>query len=177
MNEVSRQILLAEQIRQSRDLLVRYLAGFDDANRTQQAPGLPNHLAWTLGHLAITMHRTAERFDGQALPASDFVTGDGRAGDGNRFDTEAISFGSTPIDDPKIYPLWSRCVVILDAAVERLAHAIEHADDAQLDAMTTWGKAELPLYTLATRMIFHNGTHCGQIADLRRALGIGSIFK
>jgi hypothetical protein len=24
--------------------------------------------------------------------------------------------------------------------------------------------------------VFHNGTHCGQLADLRRALGMGSIF-
>jgi hypothetical protein len=33
------------------------------------------------------------------------------------------------------------------------------------------------MYTLASRMVFHNGTHCGQVADLRRALGIGSIFS
>jgi hypothetical protein len=61
---------------QSRDLLKRYLRGFDDSNSTLQAPGLPNHLAWTLGHLAINLHRTAERFDKQPLPASDFITAD-----------------------------------------------------------------------------------------------------
>jgi hypothetical protein len=29
---------------------------------------------------------------------------------------------------------------------------------------------------LAVRMVFHTGTHAGQLADLRRALGLGSIF-
>ena len=45
---------LAEAIGSTRELLVRYLQGFDDANATAQAPGLPNHAAWTLGHLALT---------------------------------------------------------------------------------------------------------------------------
>lgn len=172
----TRQALLAEMVRQSRDLLHRYLRGFDDSNHTRQAPELPNHLAWTLGHLAINLHRTAERFDGLPLPATDFLTGDGRAGDANRFDTESVSFGSKPIDDSRMYPTWPRCVAIFDAAVERLVRAIENADDAKLDSKTKWSNSEVPLYTMAGRMVFHNGTHTGQIADLRRALGLGSIF-
>ena len=123
------------------------------------------------------MHRAAERFDERELPASDFVTGNGRNGDANRFDTESVSFGSQPINDPAIYPTWSRCLAIFDAAVDRLARAIEQADDAKLDSMSKWGPIEAPLYTLASRMVFHNGTHCGQVTDLRRALGIGSIFS
>ena len=58
---------LAENVLQSRDLLKRYLAGFDDTNLTAQPGGpggLPNHVAWTLGHLAITMSRVIEKIDG-----------------------------------------------------------------------------------------------------------------
>ncbi|CAN5667206.1 hypothetical protein BH09PLA1_BH09PLA1_17540 [soil metagenome] len=176
MSTSSRQALLAEMLRQSRDLLHRYLRGFDETNRTRQATGLPNHLAWTLGHLAITMHRCAERIDARPLPQGDFVTGDGRGGDGNRFDTEAVCFGSTPTYDVAIYPSWPRCMEIFDSAIERLARAISEADDAKLDSKTKWGNGETPLYALSGRMVFHNGTHCGQIADLRRALGMGSIF-
>ncbi|MBC8105069.1 MAG: DinB family protein [Anaerolineae bacterium] len=175
-NRATRQTLLAEMVRQSRDLLHRYLRGFDHCNHTHQARSLPNHLAWTLGHLAITMHRTAERIDGQPLPATDFLTGDGRSGDANHFDTESVSFGSKPIADSRMYPLWPRCVAICDAAVERLVRAIETADDAKLDLKTKWGNTEVPLYTLAGRMVFHNSTHTGQIADLRRALGMGTIL-
>jgi hypothetical protein len=175
-NPTTRQALLAEMVQQSRDLLHRYLRGFDDSNHTRQAPTLPNHLAWTLGHLALTLHRTAERFDGQPLPPTDFLTGDGHGGDGNPFDSESVSFGSKPVDDPKIYPSWHRCVAIFDAAVDRLVGAISAADDAKLDTKTKWGNGEALLYTLPGRMVFHNGTHSGQIADLRRALGMGSIF-
>ena len=173
---MTRQDLLAEMLVQSRDLLKRYLKGFDDSNSTRQAPGLPNHLAWTLGHLALNLHRTAERFDKQVIPSGDFLTRDGRGGDRDRFDTESVSFGSTPVDDPELYPSWSRCVAIFDAAIDRMANALSNAQDAQLDSLTRWGKLEVPLYTMASRMVFHNGTHTGQIADLRRALGMGSIF-
>ena len=43
---------LAEAIRSNKTLIGRYLKGFSDANHTKQAAGLPNHVAWTLGHIA-----------------------------------------------------------------------------------------------------------------------------
>jgi hypothetical protein len=172
----TRQELLAEMVMQSRDLLKRYLRGFDDSNCVKQAPGLPNHVAWTLGHLAINLHRTAERFDNLPIPAGDFVTRDGRGGDREHFDTESVSFGSKPLNDPALYPTFPRCIAIFDAAIDRMANALRGASDAQLDSLTQWGKMEVPLYTMAGRMVFHNGTHTGQIADLRRALGMGSVL-
>ncbi len=39
------------------------------------------------------------------------------------------------------------------------------------------GKAEIPLSLMIPRMVFRNGMHTGQIADLRRALGFGSILS
>jgi hypothetical protein len=70
---MTRQQLLAEAVRESRNLLARYLKGFDDTNHTKQAPGLPNHVAWTLGHLSLTMYRTAEKLNGTPPPESDFI--------------------------------------------------------------------------------------------------------
>ena len=52
---------IADAIGSTSVLLDRYLNGFDDTNHTRQAPNLPNHVAWVLGHLALTMHRAAER--------------------------------------------------------------------------------------------------------------------
>ena len=177
MSTTSSSDLLAELVVESSALLKRYLRGFDDANRTRQAPGLPNHVAWTMGHLALVLHRCAGKFEGTTdLPAGDFVTGDGRGGDAHRFDTESICFGSVPADDATLYPSWARCVSIFDAAIDRLAIAIRRADDARLDSMTSWGAGTITLRATAGRMVFHNGTHAGQIADLRRALGFGSIF-
>ena len=56
---------LAEGIEMSSVLFKRFLPGFDESNRTRQAPGLPNHLAWTLGHLAMVLNRIAEKLDKQ----------------------------------------------------------------------------------------------------------------
>jgi len=167
--------LLAEQIRAAHALLARYFGGFTDEMRTRQAANLPNHAAWSLGHLAITLHRAAERFGEQTgLPESDFISGDG--GDEGRFGTESVSFGSTPSDDPARYPTWQRCREILAAAVERAARALENLPDDELNAEVQWGAGKSTRRQLALRQIFHLGTHCGQLADLRRALGMGSIF-
>lgn len=173
---MNRQKLLAQSIRESRTLLMRYARGFDDANRATQAPTLPNHFAWTMGHLALYLHRSGERIDARPLPESDFVKGDGRSGSADRFDTESISMNSTPQPDATLYPPAARCVAIFDAAIERCARAFETASDEVLDSPAKWGTVEIPMWLVAIRMVFHNGTHTGQLADLRRALGMGSIF-
>lgn len=172
---MNRGEMLSRGVLESRVLFARYLNGFDDSNHTSQAPGLPNHLAWTLGHCALTMHRAAEKLDGRDLPTAQFIAG-ADSGDPNRFGTESVSFGSRPLADPARYPGLSRCVAIFDSACDRLAAAARMASDVTLDRRTKWGTGEVSLESLVFRMVFHNGTHCGQVTDLRRALGIGSIF-
>lgn len=168
------QMLLAESILACKGLLGRYLAGFSDENRTRQAPGLPNHVAWSLGHLALTMHRVAERIDGRPMPAADFVAGP--AGDAARFGTESVAFGSTPVAESAGYPSFARCVAIYDGACNRLAAAVREAGDAKMAEVTRWGAGETTISLLCARMVFHNGTHTGQIADLRRALGFKGVL-
>ncbi len=166
---------LADSVLLSRELLRRYLAGFDDTNHTKQPPDMPNHVAWTLGHLALTMHRAAEKIDDTPPPESDFFKGSGR-GDSHRFDTEAVCFGSKPGCDPATFPPMKRCVNIFSGAIDRLAATVGSADDAALDKLVKWGALDVPAWAAVARMVFHNGTHCGQIADLRRALRMNSVF-
>lgn len=177
--------VLAEGIELCKPLMARYLAGFDETNRTAQAPGLPNHAAWSLGHCALTMHRVAERVEAIAagrkptdapgpLCAQDFAPGD--RGDRDRFGAESVAFGSRPVDDPAIYPALARCVATYDAACDRLARALRAVEPARLEETIPYGSNALTVRAVALRMVFHNGDHCGQIADLRRALGFKSIF-
>jgi hypothetical protein len=170
--------VLAESVRASLALFERYLAGFDDTNHTRQAPGLPNHAAWCLGHCAMTMHRAAERLGAEAaLPAGDFLL-DAARGDSRRFGTESVCFGSRPVDDPAAFPTLARCREIFRNAGERLAETAKAAEPPTLTKPTTFfGGAELPAWHAVPRAVFHNGMHCGQIADLRRALGLGSVFE
>lgn len=172
---MNRGHLLAQGILSSRDLLERFFSNFDDSNRTRQAPHLPNHFAWTLGHLAMIQNRMAERLDKQPLPADQFIEGAPR-GDSTRFSVESVAFKSEPVDDPNAYPTFDRCLVIWRASIDRIARAYENADDATLDTMTPWGQNQIPIWAMAQRMAFHNGTHAGQLADLRRALGFPRVL-
>lgn len=172
------QDMLAELIVSNKTLLGRYLKGFSDANHTKQSTDVPNHVAWNLGHLALTMHRVAERLDGKALPVADFFPQGTTTGDSQRISPESVGFGSAPADDPTSYPSLARCVQVFENACDRLAAAARGASDQQLAAETPWGPAGMttPTYLLVARMAFHNGFHCGQISDLRRAFKFASIF-
>jgi len=167
--------VLSEAVLSTKMLLGRYLAGFTDETCITQAPNLPNHVAWNLGHLALTMHRVAQMVDGSPIPASDISS----SPTGQRptaFHSESISFGSKPANDAAVYPSLPRCTEIYNAACDRLAAAIAKAPESKLAETVKWGNGESQIWTLALRMVFHNGFHTGQIADLRRALGFKSIF-
>ena len=167
----------ADSILATKPLFMRFLTGFDDSSRTTQTPHLPNHVIWTLGHLAMTMHRLAGRFDGSDLPDADFVTGDGTAGGEQRFDTESVSIGSQPTDDPSLYPTLARGAVIFEQACDRFAAAVRAGGEAKLDETLDWHDGQMPLWSLVARVCFHNGTHAGQLTDLRRALGMAPVIQ
>lgn len=171
-----RKQMLAFFVRSTNGFLTRFLSGFDDRNRTTQGMDLPNHVSWILGHCAMTMHRVAERIDGKPFPPGDFITGDGSQGDTQRYDTAILGFGSTPVDDPILYPPLKRGREIYESACERLATAILNSPDSKLDEPQDWHGGPIPLYMLITRICFHNGTHAGQMTDLRRALHMPNVI-
>ncbi|MFW5653068.1 MAG: DinB family protein [Planctomycetota bacterium] len=175
---ITPQKLLAHAIENSRDLMFRFLDGFKDENRTKQAPSLPNHVVWNLGHCALTMHKVAELYLDKLPPPDDhFFEGDGISGDRTRFDVRSVAWGSVPADNPEIYPTLDRAREIFDHAVGHLAGALRHASDSKLQQTVTWGHdIKMPLFALVHRMAFHNGTHTGQIVDLRRALNLGQVI-
>src|SRR3954469_13025548 len=118
------QDLIAEAVLGCKPLVARYFPGFTDENHTAQPPGLPNHLAWSLGHLALTMHRAAERIDSRPPPAADFRSSDGAPTDGTArgwFHTEDVAFGSKPTGDRAHYPTLIRCIGAFNGACDRLA--------------------------------------------------------
>ena len=173
---LSMQQMLHDTIVESHGLFNRFLAGFNQTNHTTQAEGLPNHAAWSLGHCALVMHRVAAALDGNDLPDTDFITGDGTQGDADHFDTEGVFINSTPVDDPSQYPTWERCQNIFDDAVTRLAQAALNAPDEILCAESPWLDRMLPRWQLAQRVLLHNAVHSGQLIDLRRALNFDSVI-
>ena len=174
---MTRQEMLSEYILSTKSFFVRFVNGFEDSTRTTQAENLPNHVAWCLGHCALTMNRAAERFDDKPLPETDFLMGDGANGDSSRFDTESVCFDSTPQADPENYPTLERATVIFETACDRFAEAVRNTTDTKLDESIVFHGSEVPLYTLIMRLCFHNGAHAGQIIDLRRSLSMPRVIK
>ena len=172
-------VSLAHAVRNSQALFLRYAEGFDDMNRVSQSEGLRNHFSWTLGHCALTMNRAADVVVGfnepQALPTTDWVAGDGTAGDPSRYDTESVGYKSEPVPDASRYPRLDRAVEIFRAAIDRLASAVGEASPTMLAREIQWGGSTTTAGDLVSRIIFHNGIHAGQIIDLRRALGLPSV--
>ncbi len=79
---------------------------------------------------------------------------------------------------PQRSPTLERATQIHRAAIARLAASVRDAGDDVFTRQTRWGPggAPIPAATLASRMIFHTGTHTGQILDLRRALGLPRVI-
>jgi hypothetical protein len=97
--------------------------------------------------------------------------------DRGHFDIESVSFGSrSPSDQYHHWPTLQRSRLVFESACDTLAGVVRGLSDADLDRLIPWGTMQIPIWSAVTRMIFHNGTHTGQIADLRRALAMKSIF-
>lgn len=166
---------LAGVMRASGPVLTRFLAGFTDETHTVQAPGLPNHVAWTLGHCAYTMGRLVERLGGPALPEAFFVAGDGSQGTADRFDTFSVRLGSRPMPNPAFYPTLSRGVEAFEAAVEQAARSVLALSETDLGVEVPWGAHARSRRDLVVRVALHNAQHAGQLTDLRRALSMPVI--
>jgi len=174
-----RREMIAQGVEECKVWTGRYLTGFDDASCTRQPANLPNHVSWSLGHCALTMHRVADKFDGRGIPDGDFIEGshEGASGRPVRFWIESVAFGSVPTDDAVRFPGLGRASAVYNAACDRLAAAVRGAPDSKLEESTAWGAGQTKLGLLALRMIFHNGDHTGQIVDTRRALNMPLVLK
>ena len=151
---------IADAIKSTEGLLLRFLAGFDDSNGYAQSPDLPNHAAWILGHLALTMHRAAERVTGTTIELA--------------WDPEPFAFGSTP---EGCGPSFETMVDRYRRAMDVLVDAARRAGPQRLAARVQWGGGDTTGRDLLLRMVWHNGVHCGQLIDLRRALGMERVIR
>ena len=171
-----RAAAIADALETAYPLFARFLIGFTKENHTKQAPGLPNHAAWTLGHLALYHHRATDLLMGyddlQPLHEHDFIEGDGYAATTQRIDARSVCFGSTPTDEPARYPLYLRLVDIHERAWARLTIATREASPSMLRRVVPWGNSSIRADALVIRMMMHMGTHGGQLTDLRRGLGM-----
>lgn len=132
-----------------------------DAEMILQPPGLPNHAAWTLGHLIFSFQEiAAETGSARWLPE----------------DWESrYGFGSSPARALSAESSRDNMIAMFDDAARRLHDAVSMLDEDTLSlplpdedaraVMPTVGHALLQIVSA------HTAFHAGQIAAWRRGIG------
>lgn len=149
----------------SRTVGLDMLKGFPEDKYTWQSCPTDNHVLWVLGHLAST--------DAWLAGAV------GAPGAGVPETWQAIfGMGSRPVNDPKKYPSIAEVKKALDqnrAAVLNWLEGAHDKDLAQSLTEKTGGFASDPIDGLL-KLSWHDGWHFGQVASLRKALGLPAVM-
>lgn len=130
----------------------------------QRFPG-DNHALWVMGHLAVTDAWIASEAGvaGAAVPEAYH---------------KLFGMGSKPSANAADYPSADEVRSVFSEVRGKLLAWYESAGDAQLSASLkekTGGFANDVLDAF-NKIAWHEGWHSGQVATLRRALGLKSIF-
>ena len=137
------------------------VADLSEQQMVEQPAGVPNHAAWTLGHIVYACQGIAVELGDTAWLPEDWES--------------VFGYGSTPRADLQYYPRRAELLTALAGATSRLRQVILGASDAVL-------KQSLPDETLPTMahllwqvVVAHTAYHAGQLAAWRRAIGKGSV--
>lgn len=153
--------IIVDQFAFQRQYLSWLVDDVAEEQMTAQPGGVVNHPAWQLGHLAYTTDRFATMFGGtQTLEPFK-----GKFGG-----------GSVPVADRSAYPAKAELLRILDDRRTALVKAFANASPDELakpnpNAMIG---ALLPTkgHMILFGMLFHEGTHLGQLATWRKVAGL-----
>lgn len=146
-------------------LIQKFAAGFADDQIVSQPAGCPNHLLWTFGHLASTASWMNGLMTGQAPIVPESYNG-------------LFGMGSKPTSDAAAYPSFADVKKAYEDSFNAVIAAASKSSDAQLllPPEQDGGGFVSDKLDVLTKMAFHDGWHIGQLADLRRGLGLPAVF-
>lgn len=140
--------------------IAQSVADLSEHQMVEQPEAVPNHGAWTLGHVIFSCQGIAAELGVEKWLAEDWEA---------RF-----GYGSTPSSDLSRYPDKSEMLSLLADAAGRLRQALLAADES------VW-RQPLPDESLPTMghlliqvVVGHTAYHAGQLAVWRRAIGKAS---
>jgi hypothetical protein len=153
---------LSRVVRFNTHLLERMIGDIPAEQMCQQPPGLPNHPAWILGHLAFVRFMLIKQLGGESASfREEWMPLFGR--------------GSMPCSEEAHYPakadLWNAFTELQRAAMERVVALTPeqlgqpHTIESLKEPFPTIGDLLLQMLTA------HDGLHLGQLSDWRRTLG------
>lgn len=163
--------LLQSTIKQLAAMQRGYLGGLvgdvAEDRMTAQFPGVANHPAWHLGHLAVAADQCSEIFGfTRRLDDATWAT---------------YGMGSKPVADRSAYPSKAECLAMFDERRDALLAGILAMSAERLTSPNPIASlvAQLPtIADLATfLMLTHEGMHCGQLATWRKAAGMKGLLE
>ena len=131
---------------------------------TFQATAADNHLLWTLGHMAVSDEWILAMLSGKPNPLPESYG-------------KLFGYGSTVSASADAYPQLFEINRHFEESRSHLLEWLEEADDAKLGQKFEGGEgfAETALEAIQ-KEAWHEGWHTGQLATLRRALGLKPAF-
>ena len=157
---------LLNSLRLHLETLHALVADIPPAEMTRQPPGVPNHPAWTLGHLAYAFANIVQTLaDKDGLPPW-FPAGW----------PELFATGTTPTATQSGYPSKAELCATLDDAAERLRQQLTDLPEANLSGPLpeVQRRAQFPTlgHAIMHVLVGHTAAHLGQLAVWRRARGL-----
>lgn len=160
--EVRRAVDLA---RWSHGLTMSLTSDWPEDKWTFQPAGQVNHALWCLGHLAATYEWGSGLIDGRpsALPET-FA--------------KCFNSGTKPHGNAGEYPKVADVRAACDKAFERFTAAAENLTEPKLtqSLKDSTGGFATDYIDLVHKLAWHDGWHGGQIAAIRKTLGLKSIM-
>ena len=156
----------AEFLRFARKMVDDMAAGIPDERATEQIAGAYNHKTWTIGHLGDSNAWFASLIDGRPVgtpPGHESLFG----------------MSSKPVADAGTYPSLDELRAHREATFNRLVAAVEALTDDELlnDPLDGDGAGFVnDKFDSALKAAWHEGWHLGQIAALRKGLGLPPLF-
>ncbi len=132
-----------------------------DEEMVQQPPGVPNHAAWTLGHIVHACHAMATELGTDPWLPEDWES--------------VFGYGSKPVAEVGEYPGKAEMQSLLADASARLCEALRGADAASLDRPLEDEDFPTMGHILLQVIVAHTAYHAGQLSVWRRCIEKESV--
>ena len=133
------------------------VADLSDQQMIQQPKGLPNHAAWTLGHIIFSCQGMAIELGVKPWLPDDWES--------------HFGYGSTPHADLRLYPAKAELLSLLADSAERLVSTIRVLNPSDLQQSLVDEDLPTMSHLLWQVAVAHTAYHTGQLAVWRRAIG------
>jgi len=149
----------------TRTMTLSLLKGWPADKLTHQSAPTDNHVLWVIGHLIGTDAWICDLVGAPRVQAPETLL-------------KACGMGSKPTKNAADYAPLPEMLKLLESARAGLVSWLKSATPAQLSVPLndkTQGFADDPADALY-KLVWHEGWHAGQIASLRKSLGLAPIM-